>query len=44
MKIMDEIGKWCDDMAKKGEECRISAGQEAMAEEEALEKITRQCG
>ncbi len=39
-----EIGKWCDDMAKKGEECRISAGQEAMAEEEALEKITRQCG
>lgn len=38
-----EIRKWCSDLAKKGEECRISAGQDALVENEALEKITAQC-
>jgi len=38
-----EIGKWCADLAKKGEECRISAGQDALVKEEAIEKITANC-
>lgn len=38
-----EIGEWCDDLAKKGEECRISAGQDALARDEALDKIKTQC-
>lgn len=38
-----EIGKWCAGLAKKGEECRISAGQSALEKEEALEKITATC-
>ena len=38
-----EMRKWCADLAKKGEECRISAGQDALAKEEALGKNTAQC-
>ncbi len=38
-----EVAKWCADLAKRGEECRISAGQEEAARQEALEKITAKC-
>lgn len=38
-----EIEKWCDDLAKKGEECRISAGQEELEREEAIKEIEKQC-
>jgi hypothetical protein len=49
-----EVGKWekqrekeiresCDYLAKQGEECRISAGQDELVREEALDKIKAQC-
>ena len=38
-----EISEWCDDLAKKGEECRISAGQDELVKQEALDKIKAQC-
>ena len=38
-----ELNKWCADLAKKGQECRISSGQEEIVRQEALEKITPQC-
>lgn len=38
-----EISEWCDDLAKKGKECKISAGAEEAITEEALHKITAQC-
>ena len=38
-----EISKTCAELAKKGEECRVSAGQESLMREEALEKIKPQC-
>lgn len=38
-----EISEWCDDLARKGKECRISAATEEAITEEALNKITVQC-
>jgi hypothetical protein len=38
-----EISEWCADLAKKGQECTISAGQEELVWQEALEKIKAQC-
>jgi len=38
-----EIEEWCADLAKQGEECRISAGQDELVRQDALEKITAQC-
>lgn len=38
-----EVREWCDDLAKKGEECRISAGQDELVKQEALNNITAQC-
>lgn len=38
-----EIKKWCADLAKKGRECRISAGQDEAVRQEALEKYSAQC-
>lgn len=39
-----EIRQWCDELSKKGEECRISAGQEEAAKQDALDKIRKKCG
>ena len=39
----NEISEWCDDLAKKGKECKISASAEEALTEEALNKITAQC-
>ncbi len=38
-----EISEWCDDLAKKGEECRISAGQDELVRQEALDIIKAKC-
>jgi hypothetical protein len=38
-----ELNKYCTDLAKKGEECRVSAGQEALMEEEAKERALKKC-
>ena len=38
-----EIHKYCDSVAKRGEECRISAGMEEEVRREASEKITQAC-
>lgn len=38
-----DMDKWCADLAKKGQECRISTGQDELVREEALGKITVRC-
>lgn len=38
-----EISEWCDDLARKGEECRISVSAEKAVTKDALNKITAQC-
>lgn len=38
-----EIKKWCRDLEKKGQECRISAGVEEEARTEALAKFQAEC-
>ncbi len=38
-----DISKWCADLAKKGQECRTSAGQDELVRQEALEGITSKC-
>jgi len=38
-----ELNRWCADLAKKGQECRISAGQDEAVKQEALDKITAKC-
>lgn len=38
-----EISDWCDNLAKKGKECKISVSAEEAITEEALNKITAQC-
>ena len=38
-----EVSAWCAGLAKKGEECRISAGQDAMVRLEELEKVNAKC-
>lgn len=35
--------QWCSDLQKKGEECRISAGQEELVAKEAILKIEAKC-
>jgi hypothetical protein len=43
VKRKEEISTWCDDLAKNGEECRISAGQDELVRQEARDKIKVQC-
>lgn len=43
MQRAKEISEWCDDLAKKGKECKISVGAEEAVTEDALHKITAQC-
>lgn len=38
-----EISEWCDNLAKKGKECKISVGAEEAVTEEALNRIAVQC-
>ena len=38
-----EISEWCDDLARKGKECRISVSAEKAVTKDALNKITTQC-
>lgn len=38
-----EVRTSCADLAKKGEECRISAGQDALVRQEALAIMTTKC-
>lgn len=39
----DEISVQCEELSRKDEECRISAGVEAILEEDAVKKFTFQC-
>ena len=38
-----EIEKWCSELQKNGEECRVSAGQETLAASQAIKQIETQC-
>lgn len=38
-----EVEQWCADLAAEGEECRISAGQAALVEEEAQAEAEKAC-
>lgn len=38
-----DIRQWCEELSRKNQECRISAGQEEAARQDALDKIRKQC-
>ena len=38
-----ELDKWCRDLARKGEECRVSAGAEEYERGEAMKKFKAEC-
>lgn len=38
-----EVKKWCADLAKIGQECRLSVGLEELAKQQALDEITSRC-
>ena len=38
-----ELDKWCRDLARKGKECRVSAGAEEYERGEAMKKFTAEC-
>lgn len=40
----EDIRQRCDELSRKGEECRISAGQEEAARQDALDIIRKKCG
>lgn len=43
MQRAKEISEWCDDLARKGKECKISVSAEKAVTKDALNKITAQC-
>jgi hypothetical protein len=38
-----EIDKWCRDLARKGQECRVSAGVEEYERDETMNKFKEDC-